>query len=88
MLDKDEEYKFFLRQYNLRELEYKHFKTFLKYQSYDENFVLYILAKCLISSKNLFLKKYNKELGIRNIHNLDKCIDEKFRDVLFNILNQ
>ena len=77
-----------MTQYKLQYLTISGFKNFLKYQSKDENFIYDILSKCIISGKNTFLKLYDQELGIRNIHNFDKAVDTAFNDVLFKILDE
>jgi len=86
MLDRDDEYHLLNKKYKLKKIEVASFKTFLKYQSIDRKFVFDFLSKSLITAKNKFILLYNEELGIRNIHFLDRSVDEAFNDVFISVL--
>jgi len=86
MLERDDEYTFLSKHYKLEKIDLDHFKSFLKVQSKDGNFIFDILSRCLISAKNNFIKLYDQKIGIRNIHFLDRSVDEAFYHMFFTVL--
>jgi uncharacterized phosphosugar-binding protein len=88
MLEKDEEYSFLMKKYNLSNMNSSYFKNFLKRQIIEENFIFEVLSKCLVNTKAIFIKKYKKELGIRNITMLDDCIDQSYKDTFIAIIDE
>lgn len=88
MLEREEEYSYLKKQYKLENIEILHFKTFLRNQIRDRNFLFDILSKCLISAKNTFIKLYDEKIGIRNIYFLDRSVDEAFNSVFFSKLKE
>lgn len=88
MLEREDEYSFLTKQYKLDSIEVSHFKSFLRLQSQDRNFIFDNLSKCLITAKNNFIKQYDQELGIRNIHFLDSSVDQAFKNVFFSVIKK
>ncbi len=86
MLEKTEDCSFLIKQYKLKKISFPLFKTFLKYQSKDDNFIFDLFSKCLVKAKDTYLKLYNNEHGLRNIYNLDIAVDKAFDHVFFTEL--
>jgi hypothetical protein len=82
LLDSDEEYSLLKKQYKLKKISFNCFRNFLKYQSANENFIFEILSKCLLKAHENFIKVYDKELGIRNMYNMDSSVDSAYRKII------
>lgn len=84
LLENEDEYSFLKKQYNLDGISVSNFANFLRFQCDNDTFVFDLLSKCLISAKQSFLSLYKQELGIRNITNLDKSVDQAFKNNIFS----
>ena len=82
MLESDEEYTMLIKQYKLSKISFKCFRNFLKFQNVDDNFVYDILSKCLLQAHDNFIKVYDKELGIRNMYNMDSSVDNAYKKII------
>jgi hypothetical protein len=87
MLDNDnqEEYIIMINKYKLRKISNNSFKNFFKYQSVDDNFIFEMLSKCLLKAHENYLNVYNKELGVRNMYNMDSSVDNAYKQI-FKVL--
>ena len=88
LLERDEEYDLLSKQYKLKRLYINQFVNFIFEQKQNDNYVYDLLSKCLIEAKNIFLEKYQKDLGIRNIQNLDSSVDDAFNNIFLENLNK
>lgn len=88
MLETEDEYHLLCNQYKLKKIEIRRFKAFIKRQSKEKNFIFDLLSRCLITAKDIYLKLYNQELGIRNIHFLDRSVDQAFDNIIFSSLKE
>lgn len=84
LLENDDDHIFLKNQYKLDSISVASFTNFLSLQCNDDNFIFDLLSKCLISAKESFLSIYKQELGIRNITNLDKAVDQAFKNIIFS----
>lgn len=86
LIENEEDYNALTKQYKLKFISKQSFKAFLRFQNNDNNFVFDLLSKCLINAKNIFLKLYDKEIGIKNVYFLDRAVDQAFKSNVFSIM--
>lgn len=88
MLERESEYSYLTNQYKLQKIQVAHFRKFFKNHLNDRNFLFDMLSKSLISAKNNFIKLYDEQIGIRNIHFLDRSVDDAFNSVFLSVLKE
>jgi hypothetical protein len=87
MLDNDGEYNMLKKQYKLKNIRYICFKNFLKLQSNNSDFIHEMLSRCLLKAYENFIKIYDKELGIRNIYNMDSSVDKAYNNIINELID-
>ncbi len=75
------------KQYKLSKISYNCFIKFLKNQSFDNSFIYEMLSKCLLKAYENFIKVFDKDLGIRNIYNIDSSVDKAYNIIIIELLD-